>query len=205
MRKIEFRPWWKAGLAGFLAIGLLAAPAGAAAPDARTFVADLGTQALQVLGPTVPPAQRAARFRELFESDFDLPGIARFVLGPYAHRLSPPQQQEFMRVFRESLVQAYTERLSLYAGEPFRVTGDRPVDNSDAVIMSQVARRDGKKLEIDWHVINRDGRFLITDVDVDGVSMKASQRSAFAGIIQRNGGSPDALVAVLRQQGAEQR
>ena len=35
--------------------------------------------------------------------------------------------------------------------------------------------------------------------------MKATQRSEFASIIQRNGGQPDALIPVLRQQLAQAR
>ena len=55
-------------------------------------------------------------------------------------------------------------------------------------------------MEIDWHVADRGGRMLITDVFVDGVSMKVTQRQGFASIIQRNGGRADALLATLRQE-----
>src|SRR5439155_6171783 len=83
--------------------------------------------------------------------------------------------------------------------QPFHVTGSRP-QNDGAIVSSQVTRKGGAPIEIDWHVINRDGRFLITDVVVDGASMKVAQRNEFAAIIQRNGGRPEALVAALRQQ-----
>jgi len=199
MREISLRICRMAGLAGLVAVCVAVTPRGAAAQDAGGFVADLGAKAIAVAGPTVPAAQRAGRFRELLDSDFDMPAIARFVLGPYGHRLSPPQRQEFMAVFRDSVAQTYSERLGKYAGEPFRVTGTRPAGD-ETVVMSEVARDGGKPLEIDWHIANRDGRLLVTDVYLDGVSMKASQRSAFAEIIQRNGGQPETLVAVLRQQ-----
>jgi phospholipid transport system substrate-binding protein len=174
-------------------------PRDAAAQDATKFISDLGTQAIQVLGPSVPPAQRANRFRQLFQNDFDLQNIARFVLGPQGRAMPPQEQQEFINVFREFLVQSYTTRLAEYAGQPFHVTGNRPQENG-AIVSSQVTRNGGAPIEIDWHVINRDGRMLITDVVVDGVSMKVAQRNEFAAIIQRNGGRPEALVAALRQQ-----
>ena len=63
----------------------------------------------------------------------------------------------------------------------------------------------GSPFGLDWHVTNQNGRWLVTDVVVDGVSMKATQRSEFASIIQRNGGQPDALITVLRQQLAQAR
>src|SRR5438067_9861118 len=76
---------------------LMAAPREADAQDARAFVANLGNQAIQVLGPSVSPAQRVARFRQLFQNDFDVPGIGQFVLGRYWRTASPQEQQEFLR------------------------------------------------------------------------------------------------------------
>ena len=194
-------------LIGILLLALACVPSApryAAAQDAGSFINNLGQQGMQVLGPSVPAAQRAARFRQLLESDFDLPGIARFVLGPHARTMSPAAQQEFLPLFRDYLVQAYTTRLGQYGGAPFRVTGTRPMGDA-TVVSSQVIRQGGNPVEIDWHVINHGGRFLVTDVVVDGVSMKTTQRSEFAAIIQRNGGHPEALVAALRQQLAQAR
>jgi phospholipid transport system substrate-binding protein len=75
----------------------------AAAQDARAFIARLGNEAIQVLGPGVPPAQRQARFRELFHNDFDMAGIGQFVLGRYWNIATPQEQQEFMRLSRDRL------------------------------------------------------------------------------------------------------
>jgi len=176
-----------------------AVPRGAAAEDATAFIQNLGNEAIQVLGPGVPPAQRTAHFRRLFDSGFDLAGAARFVLGPNARALTPEQNQEFLTLFRDYLAQAYSKRLAEYGGEPFQVTGSRQ-NGEETIVTSQVIRRNAAPMEIDWHVINRDGRWQIADVYVDGVSMKVSQRQEFASIIQRNGGRPDALLPVLRQQ-----
>ena len=174
-------------------------PRGASAQDAPSFVATLGQQGLQVLGPTVQPAQRAARFRQLLDDDFDLPGIARFVLGPFGRAMSPAAQQQFLPLFRDYLVKAYTARLGQYGGSPFRVTGARPQDGG-TLVTSQVWRSNGNPIEIDWYVVDRGGHPLVSDVIVDGVSMKITQRDEFAAIIQRNGGNPEALVPALRQQ-----
>jgi phospholipid transport system substrate-binding protein len=199
MPKTVFRQARAIVVALIASASLVASPRAEAAQDAGAFIAELGKQAIQVLGPSVPPAQRAAQFRQLFQNDFDLPNIARFVLGPQGRSMPPGEQQEFLNVFREFLVQSYTARLGEYAGEPFRVTGSRPQEDA-TIVTSQVVRKGGAPVEIDWHVVNRNGRFLITDVAVDGVSMKVTQRNEFAGIIQRNGGRPEALVAALRQQ-----
>src|SRR5919199_2766650 len=133
-----------------LLTGLLtAAPKVAAAQDARAFVANLGNQAIQVLGPSVSPAQRVARFRQLFQNDFDVPGIGQFVLGRYWRTASPQEQQEFLRLFQEYVVQAYSARLGEYGGAPFRVTGSRQAGD-EIVVTSEILRPGGSPIQVDW-------------------------------------------------------
>lgn len=204
MREFSIRSVRAIGIFVLALACLPAMPRDAGAQDATAFINNLGQQGLQVLGPSVPPPQRAARFRQLLDSDFDLNEIGRFVLGPASRTLSPAAQQEFLPLFRDYLVQAYTARLGQYSGAPFRVTGTRP-NGGETVVTSQVVRGGGNPITIDWHVADRGGRPLVSDVVVDGVSMKVTHRNEFASIIQRNGGQPDALLPALRQQLAQVR
>jgi phospholipid transport system substrate-binding protein len=174
-------------------------PREATAQDARGFVSTLGTEAIQVLGPSVSPAQRLARFRELFRNDFDVPGIGQFVLGRYWRTATPQEQQEFLALFQEYIVRAYSTRLAEYGGEPFRVTGSRP-NGGETVVSSEIIRANGSRIAVDWYLIDRGGAHKITDVYVGGVSMKVTQRDEFASVIQRNGGQVGALIAQLRQK-----
>jgi phospholipid transport system substrate-binding protein len=168
--------------------------------EAGAFIQNLETRAINVLGSSVPSNERTATFRRLLSDDFDLPGVARFVLGPYGRELTATQRQEFVTLFRDALAEAYADRLGQYAGAPFRVTSVRPAGDATMVVGSEVMRRDGAPVRIDWQVIRRNGSFLIADVKIDGVSQKLAQRNTFIGIIQRNGGQPNAVIAALRQQ-----
>src|SRR6266851_5958106 len=190
----------------YAAVGVLALTAlffvgqrEAAAQDARGFISALGTEAIQVLGPNVSAAQRLARFRELFHNDFDVPGIGQFVLGRYWRTATPQEQQEFLGLFQEYIVRAYSARLAEYAGEPFRVTGSRP-NGDETVVNSQIVRGNGTPIAVDWYLIGAAGGYRITDVYVGGVSMKVTQRDEFGSIIQRNGGRVGALIAQLQQK-----
>lgn len=175
-----------------------ATPLRAAGQGAETFIATLGQQAIEVLGPQVPEAQRVARFRQLFEADFDVPRIARFVLGRYWRVATPEQQQEFMRLFQAYVAQAYAVQLGQYGGQPFRVTGARP-DGGQTIVTSVIERSNGAPIVVDWYLINDDGQYKITDVYIGGISMKVTQRDEFASVIQRNGGIPG-LLAELRHK-----
>jgi phospholipid transport system substrate-binding protein len=188
-----------AALGALLVIVLgVALPREAEAQDARAFVGTLGQEAIQVLGPGVTVAQRQARFRELFRDDFDLPGIGQFVLGRYWRIATPQEQQDFLGLFQEYLVRAYSARLGTYGGEPFRVTGVHP-NGEETIVASEIIRPNSSPIAVDWYLIGR-GPYKITDVYVGGVSMKVTQRDEFASVIQRNGGRVEALITQLRQK-----
>jgi phospholipid transport system substrate-binding protein len=184
-----------------LAVVVTARPAAAAA-DPAAVITNLGNQALEVLGRNVNPNDRAARFRQLFSEDFDVPGIARFVLGRYWNVATEPQQQEFVRLFADYIAVAYSNRLAEYSGETLRVTGSRPAPDG-SLVSSEIVRPNGAPpARVDWLLNQRDGAYKITDVIVEGVSMAVTQRSEFASVIQRNGGQVQSLIAALRQKTA---
>jgi phospholipid transport system substrate-binding protein len=192
------RRWFVIGACVLLALVISARPAAAA--DPATVITDLGNQALQVLGKNVGSDQRVARFRRLFTEDFDVPGIARFVLGRYWNIATEPQQQEFVRLFTNYIALAYSNRLAEYSGETLRVTGTRPAPDG-SVVSSEIIRPNGAPpARVDWLLTQHDSAYRISDVVVEGVSMAVTQRSEFASVIQRNGGQVQGLITALRQK-----
>jgi phospholipid transport system substrate-binding protein len=143
-----------------------------------------------------------ARFRELLREDFDVPGIARFVLGRYWNAATEEQRAEYVRLFEDYISLAYSTRLAEYTGEKFKVTGSRP-DADGAIVSSQIIRpAGGPPVKVDWRLTGRNGVYKISDVSVDGISMAVTQRSEFASVIQHNGGQVQGLITMLRERTA---
>ena len=206
------RRFFFASVPGLIATAALPNVPDAAAADPSAFIDDLDAQ-LQHLIRDTSPDQRFVRFRQIFRADFDVPGIARFVLGPYWRLASPAQQQEFLALFENYIVQTFSGRLSQYAesGDAPRVTGSR-LDPEGAVVSSQINLANGGgpragghgptvlPIKVDWHLTAQNGSYKINDVVVDGVSMAVTQRSEFTSAIERQGGQVQALLATLHQQ-----
>jgi phospholipid transport system substrate-binding protein len=189
-------------LAGLMFLPGALAPAipAAAAADPAAMISNLGSRALEVLGKGATQSQRLERFRELLRQDFDVPGIARFVLGRYWNIASEEQRTEYVKLFEDYIVMAYATRLAEYTGETFKVTGSRP-DADGAIVSSQIVRPSGAApVKVDWRLTGRDGKYKISDVSVDGISMAVTQRSEFASVIQHNGGQVQGLITMLRQK-----
>jgi phospholipid transport system substrate-binding protein len=194
------------------AVVLIAAGFAAEAPakagmDPADFINNFGAQ-LQIATRTTSPEQRVAGFRQLFREDFDVPGLGRFVLGRFWRVLSPPEQQEFLGLFENYVVYTYSDRLSEYAGNGAapRVTGSRR-DADGVTVSSEITRWSGRgqtvqPIRVDWRLTRHEGVYKISDVIIDGLSMALTGRSEFQGVAERNGGKPQAILAVMRQETA---
>ena len=190
--------------AAFMTLTGALAPAisAGAAADPAAMISNLGTQALQVLGKDATQSQRVARFRELLRDDFDVPVIARFVLGRYWNVATEEQRAEFTKLFEDYIAIAYATRLAEYSGEQFKVISSRP-DGDGAIVSSQILRPAGAApIKVDWRLVGRGGAYKISDVSVDGISMAVTERSEFASVIQHNGGQVQSLIAMLRDRTA---
>jgi phospholipid transport system substrate-binding protein len=179
--------------------GLLVTPRFAAAgEDPADFIRILGNQGLAVIHSSATLDQKATYFHQMLREDFDLTDISRFVLGPYWRVATKAQRREFCSLFEDHLVRFYGQRFAQYGGESLRVNGSR-TDPAGVMVTSQIIRPQGPPIEVDWRLAVSDGRYKISDVIIDGVSMALTQRSEFAAIVQRNGGRVAGLLATMRE------
>jgi len=191
----------------FLAIMSLliaSAPATAAtnavAADPNVFMNELWGRTVEVLGKNVPRTERLARFCQLFQIDFDVPGIARFVLGRCWRSASGQEQQEYLKLFEDYEVFVHGTRLSSFNGETFKVRGNRTNDSETIVSADIISPKGEPSIKVDWRLINDHGSLKINDVIIEGISMLVTQRSESASVIQRHGGQVGELLAMMRER-----
>jgi phospholipid transport system substrate-binding protein len=184
-----------------LVAGSLAPMFPAAADTVPTeFIRTLGNQALEVIRDNSFLHQKQVYFQQLFRQDFDLPGISRFVLGPYWRVASELERQEFQQLFEDYLIRTYGPQLAGYQGQALSVTGDR-LDPNGVIVTSQIIRPHGAPpIEIDWRLSVCNGVYKISDIVIAGVSLAVTQRSEFAQVIQRNGGQVESLLSMMREK-----
>jgi phospholipid transport system substrate-binding protein len=188
------------------ALGLLiamASPAGApdaAAADPSVFMSEVWKRAVEILGKKASQTEKLVRFRELFQANFDGPGIARFVLGRYWRSASQDEQQEFLRLFEDYVVFVYGTRFSSLNGETLKIRGSR-AEESGVIVSTDMINPGGEApVKIDWRLVTDNGVFKINDVVIEGISMMVTQRSEFASVIQRHGGQVSGLLSMMREK-----
>ena len=184
-------------LAGSIVIALvlaLVAPARAGAPtDALKQHVD---QVVKILSdPSLRPEARREKVRKIAEEVFDYPDTARRALGPHWNARSPQQQQDFVKLFSEILDRSYGSKIELYQGERVQYVGET-IEGPEATVKTTIVTKKGSDVPVDYHLHQKDGRWLVYDVIIEGVSLVANYRTQFNKIVQTEG--YESLVQRLR-------
>lgn len=167
---------------------------------ARETIERMGEKAISFLrDDNLSLAGKEKKFRQLLHSNFDMATIGRFALGRNWRVATAKQKKEYLKLFENLVVKVYSSRFNDYEGQKFDVDSFRNAGKKDIIITSYIVPNTGSKVKVDWRVRNKGGRYKIVDVIIEGVSMAVTQRSDFASVIQRGGGSVEVLLDHLRK------
>lgn len=177
-------------------------PAQAQSAGADGFIRKVGSETLEALDRSLAQDKREDLVRELLEKHLDLPGVGRFCLGRYSRALNEAQSKEYERLFVDYLVKVYAGLLAQYDGQTMSVHDgtNRANEGNEQIVLSQINRKAGPPIRVEWKVIDKAGQPKVTDVIIEGVSMAFTQRQQFESVIQNNGGKVDALFAAMKKQ-----
>ena len=176
----------------------LALPASAQNADPAAFVADFAQKGIvDILAAKASQAERTQRFRAMFKEYFDLPSIAKFVLGRYARTVSPDDEAKFDALFEDVVVYTWARRFSEYNGQTLKVQSAASDGADGAIVKSTVASNNGEKIAVDFRLRKRPTGYKGVDVIIAGVSMALTYRQEYGAVLAR--GFP-ALVSQLEKQ-----
>jgi phospholipid transport system substrate-binding protein len=129
-------------------------------------------------------AERQERLHKIAEQVFDWQEMARRALAVHWRERTPQEQQEFVRLFRDLVEGTYINRLesSIQEKGEIQYVGEQ-VDGSRAAVKTNVVTRRNQQVPIEYRLQKADGRWLIYDVLVEGISLVNNYRSQFNRII----------------------
>ncbi len=130
--------------------------------------------------------ERRAAVRQIANEIFDFGEIARRSLGRYWQPLSDAQRTEFVGLFGDLLERSYISKIELYGGEKIIYSGER-MDGDLAIVSTKIITKNGTEVPIDYRLFRRGDRWLVYDVNIEGISLVSNYRTQFNKIIQSNG------------------
>jgi phospholipid transport system substrate-binding protein len=187
---------------GLMAIAAPSIPCADAAGEASRFIEQLGNQVLDIYrNAETAPSEQEKRLYAIAVKSFDVPRIARSVLGRYWAQATPGERDEFTKVFEHYMVHVYGTRFSQYRNVRFRAVRESSSAPGRTVVQTEIVRpSDPQPVRADWLVGQEGSVFRIIDVNIEGVSQLLTLREEFATVIQRNDGRVSPLIEQLREK-----
>lgn len=171
--------------------------------NAQDFINSLSSQVAELnQNRSLDKITRQQKFMKLVERGFDLPWIAKFVVGRSWKTASPDQQKEYLRLFKNLVELTYSKRFIDYSQQKIIVSGHKLGKRKFIFVESQLADPKNPKANINivWRLVPKGSSFKIVDVVIAGISMAITQRNEYSAVIKRNAGSFESLLAAMKVQ-----
>ena len=153
--------------------------------------------------PKLSDAQKNTTARELIRSHLYLDWMANYALGRHRRSISSAKLDEFIKVYSQFVIKAYSDLSSSYSGEKAVLKNIRQTEDDMFIINMEILRPSGQSpIKVDYLVHKIDGNkkdpYRISDIITEGISILNSQQAEFNSVISTRG--IDSLIDELRNR-----
>ncbi|HTI56503.1 MAG TPA: ABC transporter substrate-binding protein [Verrucomicrobiae bacterium] len=148
------------------------------------------------------PLERLVAIRALFSRVFDFRDAAERSLGRQWQARTAAEQQEFTRLFADFVQRGFVYWLASVAEVDGRAGGatvqfiGETVDRDTATVQTAILARGGRLIPLTHTLVYQNRRWVVRDVNIEGISLVANYRSQFDRVIR--GSSYPQLVQLIR-------
>ena len=166
----------------------------------KVFLEKLGREVIETVSNVdITDTQREVNFRKLYLSSFDNYYISRFVLGRYWKTLDKSVQKQFVNSFNNYIVATYAPKFKGWEGT-FKAI-DSQIENNYYNVKMNVINKEGPKMQMMWKLyVNKNNKFKILDVNLEGVSMLVTQRAEFLSVIKNHPQGVNGLIDAMNKK-----
>ena len=134
---------------------------------------------------------------------FDFEEFSTRTVGPTWRKFTPEQKQQFKDAFTELLRNTSIDTLDEYNGQKIRFTGEISGGNGKRVEIQMEFLADQKVYPVAFRMLEKNNRWVVYDVLIEGISMIKNYRDQFRDILSKN--SPQELIDRVKAKAEEQK
>jgi len=117
---------------------------------------------------------------------FDYNEMAKRSLGKHWNQRTAAEKKQFTDLFASLLENSYASKIESYNNEKI-VYLKETIDGEYAEVKSKVVTAKRDEFTLDYRMINQNGKWMVYDVVIEGVSLVSNYRTQFNKIISSNG------------------
>lgn len=133
---------------------------------------------------------RYDRLAPVITAGFDMPFIAKIVLGRFWETFDNEQRSKFVETFNRLSIATYAANFDTYSGERFKVISEKEVSGGRILVQTQLIKSDGGQVQLDYLLHRVGSQWRIINVVADGVSDLALKRADYTSFLKSNGLDP---------------
>jgi phospholipid transport system substrate-binding protein len=130
--------------------------------------------------------KRRQALKKSISTIFDYSEMAKRSLGKHWNQRSATEKKQFTELFASLLENSYAGKIESYNNEKI-VYLKETIDGDYAEVKSKVVTAKRDEFTLDYRMINQNGRWMVYDVVIEGVSLVSNYRTQFNKIITSNG------------------
>jgi phospholipid transport system substrate-binding protein len=188
-------------------VGWIGAPAWAGATgsgaagsgDATAFFKQFADRLVAIVNGPGDTATKRQALQPVIDGDVDVAAIARFCLARFWNTATPAQQQTYVGLFHQVLLNNISGHLGEYQGVSYTMNGEHAEGGSD-VVATVINRPNNPPANVSWVIGTASGSPKIIDVVAEGTSMRLQERADYTSYLERHGNSIDQLIAAMQRQ-----
>jgi phospholipid transport system substrate-binding protein len=142
--------------------------------------------------------EKIAGIRQIINEIFDWTELSKRTLGRNWKKFKPEQKTEFTDLFSRLLEGVYADRLLAYSDEKVVFEKETELKKGKVEVASHIRTADGTKIPLNYRMLERDGKWRVYDVVIEGVSMVKNYRGQFRELLSK--GSPADLIETLKKK-----
>ena len=142
--------------------------------------------------------EKIAGIREIINVIFDWTELSKRTLGRNWKKFDDAQQAEFTDLFSKLLEGVYADRLLAYSDEKVIFEKETDMGTGKVEVASHIRTADGKKIPLNYRMVEKDGKWRVYDVVIEGISMVKNYRGQFREILSKK--KPEDLIETLKKK-----
>jgi len=137
------------------------------------------------------------KIRNISNDMFDYTELSRRTMGQNWKKLSDAEQDEFIKLYRQILENAYINKLLNYKDEEVVFANEKKLAKAKAEVYTKIVTKT-VEIPIDYRLVLKENRWRVYDISIEGVSLVSNYRTQFKEILMNK--SSGEFLEILRKK-----
>jgi phospholipid transport system substrate-binding protein len=163
----------------------------------ETYVNDLLNSTFNILNDNkIALEDKKQKIKNILKDNLDYVEMSRKTLGRLKNNYSPQEINDFTATYQDYVINSYSGSVSSYNGQKVNIKSAKEISPNNYMVQTVISDGNNQIFNVNYLVKNEGGKFKILDVITEGISLIATQKSEFTGILSNN--NIEFLIAQLK-------